>query len=71
MIVPSGNRKAMVQAVDTAVRMVSAIMHQTLIFQSGPLIQNTVSDKDLVRQLTIAVSALVRTSAVETTKTRT
>jgi AcrR family transcriptional regulator len=70
-MMPGANRKAMVQAVDTAVRMVSAIMHQTLIFQSGPLIQNTVSDKDLVRQLTVAVSALVRTSAMETTKTRT
>ena len=70
-MMPGGNRKAMVQAIETAVRMVSAIMHQTLIFQSGPLILKSVSDKDLVRHLTIAVSALVKTSAIETTKTRT
>jgi hypothetical protein len=69
-MMPGGNRKAVEQAVDTSVRMVSAIMHQTLIFKSGPLIRNAVSDKDLVRHLTIAVSALVRTSAMEIPKTR-
>lgn len=70
-MMPGGNRKAMVQAIETAVRMVSAVMHQTLIFQSAPLILKSVSDKDLVRHLTIAVSALVKASAIETTKTRT
>ena len=69
-MMPGGNRKAVEQAVETSVRMVSAIMHQTLIFQSGPLIRNAVSDKDLVRHLTIAVSTLVRTSATETPKAR-
>jgi hypothetical protein len=68
---PGENRKSTEQAVETAVRLVSAVMHQTLIFQSGPLIRKAISDKDLVRHLTIAVSALVKTAATETTKTRT
>jgi AcrR family transcriptional regulator len=70
-LLPSENRKSTEQAVETAVRIVSAVMHQTLIFQSGPLIRKAISDKDLVRHLTIAVSALVKTAATETTKTRT
>jgi AcrR family transcriptional regulator len=59
-MMPSADAKALDRAVDGSVRLVSAVMHQSLIFRNQLITRKAVSDRELVRQLTTAVCALLR-----------
>lgn len=56
---PQADRRSLDRAVDMGVRMVSAVVHQMLIFQDFEMLRRPVSDRVVVEQLTVAVWALL------------
>lgn len=52
------------QAVDASVRIVTSVIYTVLMFGSVELVRSTVSDRELCRQLSCAVSALIRDAGI-------